>query len=261
MQSHEQEHHYGSQVHLIQNSFLSGVLAKLCSPETAQPEINRLVELLYTHLISFSVFNEFEQEDFSQATRMTNMHPNALLQGRRLQQKQKVVCVNLARAGTYPSHICYDFLHYALPASHLRQDHIFAARMTDLQDQVTGTSLGGAKIGGDVKDCHVIFPDPMGATGNTIVSAIEHYKKKILGPARKYLALHLIVTPEYLKRVLTAHPDVSIYALRLDRGLSSEAILKAPLGKFWDQEKGLNAKDYIVPGGGGFGEIMNNSYV
>lgn len=257
----EQEHHYGKQVHLIQSPFLSGVLARLCSPETTQPEINRLVELLYTHLISFSVINEFEQEKFSASTRMTSSHPQALLHGTRLAQNQKVVCVNLARAGTYPSHICYDFLHYALPANHLRQDHIFAARMTDQKDQVTGTNFGGAKIGGDVKNSHVIFPDPMGATGNTIVSAIEHYKKSVPGPARKYLALHLIVTPEYLRRVLKAHPDISIYALRLDRGLSPDAILKAPLGKHWDQEKGLNDKDYIVPGGGGFGEIMNNSFV
>ena len=261
MLSLEQEHHYGPQVHLLQHPVLSGALAKLCSPETLQPEINRLVELLYTQLISYVCCHEFAREDFSQPTRMTNDHPKVFLHGQRLAQNQKAVCVNLARAGTYPTHLCYDFLHEALPALNLRQDHIFAARITNLQHHVTGTALGTAKIGGDVENAHVIFPDPMGATGNTIVSAIEYYKKTIVGPARKYLALHLIVTPEYLRRVLTAHPDVSIYALRLDRGLSSEAILKSPLGKFWDQEKGLNDKDYIVPGGGGFGEIMNNSYV
>jgi uracil phosphoribosyltransferase len=32
-------------------------------------------------------------------------------------------------------------------------------------------------------------------------------------------------------------------------------------GTFWDEERGLNEKQYIVPGGGGFGEIMNNSFV
>src|SRR5690606_27828887 len=99
-------------------------------------------------------------------------------------------------------------------------DHIFAARMTDAKAQVTGAEFGGLKIGGDVKGAHVIFPDPMGATGNTIVSAIDYYKKSIEGPAKKFIALHLIVTPEYLKKVLSAHPEVVIYALRLDRGLS-----------------------------------------
>jgi len=32
-------------------------------------------------------------------------------------------------------------------------------------------------------------------------------------------------------------------------------------GTHWDRERGLDDKQYIVPGGGGFGEIMNNAYV
>lgn len=256
------QHHYGPQVHLVDNPFLNGLLARLCSPETYQPEVNRLVEVLYTHLISMAMNQDFAIEKFETPTRMTSMHPDQKLTGERLAQKQKAVCVNLARAGTYPSHICYNFLHFALPPQNIRQDHIFAARMTDANSQqVTGAQFGGLKIGGDVKDAHVIFPDPMGATGNTIVSAIDYYKKNIEGPAVRYLALHLIVTPEYLRKVLTAHPEVVIYALRLDRGLSPKAVLETPPGLHWDQERGLNDKDYIVPGGGGLGEIMNNSFV
>jgi uracil phosphoribosyltransferase len=73
--------------------------------------------------------------------------------------------------------------------------------------------------------------------------------------------MHLIVTPEYLKKVTSQHPEVQIYALRLDRGLSPQAVLNTLPGAHWDQEKGLNSKGYIVPGGGGFGEILNNSFV
>jgi uracil phosphoribosyltransferase len=133
--------------------------------------------------------------------------------------------------------------------------------MTDETHAVVGTQIGSHKIGGDVKDAMVIFPDPMGATGTTIISAIDFYKKSIPGPAKRYLALHLIVTPEYLKQVTEAHPDVVVYAFRLDRGLSSQEVLSSELGKFWSQERGLNDNDYIVPGAGGFGEIMNNSFV
>jgi uracil phosphoribosyltransferase len=254
-------HKYGSQVHLIDNAFLNGLLARLCSPQSFQPEINRLVEVLYTHMISIVVNKEFDHELFTEPTRMADYHPEILLQGHRISRQAKAVCVNLARAGTYPSHICYNFLHFPLPPQNIRQDHIFAARMTDARDQVTGASFGGLKIGGDVEGAHVIFPDPMGATGNTIVSSIDYYKSKVPGHAKKFLALHLIVTPEYLKKVLSAHPDVAIYALRLDRGLSPKAVLETPPGTHWDQEKGLNDKQYIVPGGGGFGEIMNNSFV
>ncbi len=255
------EHHYGPRVHILNNPFLHTLLARLCAAETFQPEIDRLVELLYTHLISIVVNKEFVKVDLNSATRMTAIHPEQRILGKGISPDQKAVCVNLARAGTFPSHICYQFLHYALHHENIRQDHIFASRLTDDKNKVSGTELGGTKIGGEIDDRFVIFPDPMGATGNTLVSAIEFYKQKIKGPARKFLALHLIVTPEYLKCVLAAHPDVEIYCIRLDRGLSSEAALKAAPGKLWDEEKGLNKNDYIVPGGGGFGEIMNNSFV
>lgn len=257
----ELDHHYGPQVHIIDSPFLNGLLAQLCSPQCFQPEVNRLVEILYNHLISITVNNEFAIEKFESVTRMKEYHPDVKLKTSRIAPEQKAVTVNLARAGTYPSHICYNFLHYALPALNIRQDHIFSARVTNNKEIVTGAEFGGMKIGGDVKNAHVIFPDPMGATGNTMVTAVNHYKTHIAGPARKFIALNLIVTPEYLKNVLKAHPDVVIYALRLDRGLSPQAVLDAIPGQFWDQERGLNDKQYIVPGGGGFGEIMNNSFV
>jgi uracil phosphoribosyltransferase len=257
----EIEHHYGPQVHILNNRFLDGLLARLCSPETFQPEINHLAHILYNHLLITVMNQEFPSEKFSSATRMTSMHPDQKLSGEKIQSTQRAIVVNLARAGTYPSHVCFDTLHYAIQHGSLRQDHIFAARTTNDQNHVNGTDLGATKIGGDKENAIVLFPDPMGATGGTIITALNHYKNHVPGKAKKMLALHLIVTPEYLKNVLKVHPDVVIYALRLDRGLSPEAVLKTPPGASWDLERGLNDKDYIVPGGGGFGEIMNNSFV
>jgi uracil phosphoribosyltransferase len=74
------------------------------------------------------------------------------------------------------------------------------------------------------------------------------------------IAMHLIVTPEYLMNVTKNCPDLNIFAIRLDRGLSPENILNEDPGKFWTMEKGLNDHQYIVPGAGGLGEILNNSY-
>lgn len=255
------EHLYGPQVHLLQNPFLYGLLAKLCSPNTFQPEINRLVETLYRNLLVEVMNAEFPAEKFDQVTRMTSAHPDQKVRGQRLRPDQRVICVNIARAGTYPSHVCYDSLHDVIRPEHIRQDHIYAARTVDGRNQVTGTEIGATKIGGDKENAVILFPDPMGATGNTIIAAIDHYKKNVPGRSQKIIALHLIVTPEYLKKVTTHHPEVQIYALRLDRGLSPQAVLSSIPGQNWDQEKGLNANDYIVPGGGGFGEIMNNSFV
>jgi uracil phosphoribosyltransferase len=99
----------------------------------------------------------------------------------------------------------------------------------------------------------------MGATGSTIVEAIDFYKSR--GKAYKYIALHCIITPEYLRTVRAKHPDLVVYSVRLDRGLSPADVLASTPGLHWDLERGLNNKHYIVPGGGGFGEIINNAYV
>ena len=73
--------------------------------------------------------------------------------------------------------------------------------------------------------------------------------------------MHLIVTPEFIRNVLEEHPDTCIYALRLDRGLSPAKVLATVPGTHWDEERGLDEHQYIVPGAGGVGEILNNAWV
>jgi len=250
------EHHYGSRFHLISDLFLQTLLTELCQTKTTQPQINRLIQLLYNGLIVHTANKLFPQKDSQVTTRM-----NVPLNSKILSSETKAVTVNLARAGTYPSHICYEYLHWFLNPDNIRQDHIFAARKTDDTDQVTGTNLSSFKIGGTIENSYVLFPDPMGATGGTILSAIDYYENKIAGPALGYIALHLIVTPEYLKKVLSLNAPIQVFALRVDRGLSEEFVLNSPLGLYWDQEKGLNEKQYIIPGAGGLGELLNNSFV
>jgi uracil phosphoribosyltransferase len=100
----------------------------------------------------------------------------------------------------------------------------------------------------------------MGATGGTLETAMNYYEKEIQGPVSQYIALHLIVTPEYLKKILTLPFNIKVFALRVDRGMSESHVLKSPLGLYWDQEKGLNNLQYIIPGAGGLGELLNNSF-
>lgn len=255
----EIKHHYGKNVHILSDPFLISHLAELCSEKTKQPVINELVTTLYSSLLKVVVNAEFPVTMAKIPTRMISSHPEAVYEGPVIDPKTKVVTVNLARAGTLPAHVCYTALNYFLNPDLVRQDHISIARKTNSSEQVTGSHVSGHKIGGGVENSIVLFPDPMGATGSTIVEAIDLYKDS--GRAKKYISMHCIITPEYLKNVLSRHPDLVIYALRLDRGLSAPAILKTTPGERWDEEKGLNSKQYIVPGGGGFGEVLNNSYV
>ncbi len=251
-----QKHHYGPQFHLIDDTFLQTMLTELCLAKTTQPQINRLIEFLYNGLIIHTANQLFPKTKSTFKTRM-----NADLVVEHFSELTKAVTVNLARAGTFPSHICYEFLHSILKAENIRQDHIFAARSTNSQEQVTGTVMNSHKIGGSIENSIVIFPDPMGATGGTIISAVDYYEKQIEGTPKHFVGLHLIVTPEYLKRVLAEKSNIQIFALRVDRGLSPDHVIKSQPGLYWDQEKGLNEKQYIVPGAGGLGELLNNSFV
>ncbi len=134
-------------------------------------------------------------------------------------------------------------------------------RATDDQGRVTGVETAGSKIGGPVAGATVIVPDPMGATGSSIADVLGVYRDLAGGPPRQMVAAHLIVTPEYLRRVRADFPDAAIYTLRLDRGLSSERALAATPGTLPDEERGLDDIDYIVPGAGGLGELINNAFV
>jgi uracil phosphoribosyltransferase len=263
----EIEHSYGKNVHILSDPALFSYLATLCEPATKQPTINALMKILYEGMIHTVVNNEFPRKPARVTTRMAAKHPReGTFTGELLDREQNVVCVNLARAGTYPSHLCYSALNYLLNPDVVRQDHITMSRQTDEQAQVLGAAAGGFKIGGHVEDSIVLFPDPMGATGGTLIQAVDLYKNGFHGTirsakAKKYIALHLIVTPEYLKNVQKHHSDLVVYALRLDRGLSPPDILATRPGEKWEHERGLNGEQYIVPGGGGFGEILNNAYV
>jgi uracil phosphoribosyltransferase len=171
------------------------------------------------------------------------------------------VCVALARAGLLPSQVAFDFLNQILAPSGVRQDHLHLGRTTDEAGRVTGAGLHAVKIGGSIDGAMVLIPDPMGATGSTVSKVLEHYASEVRGRPAKVIAVHLIVTPEYLRHVRQRHPEVVVYALRLDRGLSPVEVLQLEPGERWDLERGLTDNHYIVPGAGGLGEIMNNSFV
>lgn len=255
------KHCYPEQFFLFDSPYLSTLVTKISQQSTTQPQFNQLIKSVYKTMLVTALNQEWPRSKVEIETRMTSLHPDQRLTSEVFNPNQKAVCVDIARAGMLPSQVFFDELCELVDPVKIRQDHIFAARMTDSENQVTHTELNSSKIGGDVDQCLVFLPDPMGATGLSLCQVIDHYKKQVPGKALKYISVHLIVTPEFIRQVITKHPDVTIYAARLDRGFSSTEVLAATPGKFWDQEIGLNDSQYIVPGAGGVGELINNSYV
>lgn len=257
----EVAHHYGDRVHLLSDPYALTLLARLCAPETMMPKAGRFVRQLYEYLLHATVCAEFPEREVTIATRMKAIEPRGLWTGPVVDASIPVAVVALARAGLMPSQVCFEALSEFMDPGVVRQDHVSAQRATDEDGEITGTVIAASKIGGSVQDAIVVVPDPMGATGSTVLALMDHYERHGLGSPRKVLLLHLMVTPEYLAAVTRRFPDVAVYALRLDRGLSPVDVLRTEPGTRWDEERGLTDKGYIVPGAGGVGELLNNSWV
>jgi uracil phosphoribosyltransferase len=255
------DHRYGPNVHLMDDPVAWTLLARLCDKATQQPEIGRLVRVLYERLAHAVLAAELPRARLDVPTRMVTSSPEAVVRSIGVAKQSLVVTVGIARAGTLPSQVVYDLLNDLLDPSCVRQDHLSMSRSTDKAGRVTGATWHDAKIGRDMEGRIVLFPDPMGATGTSLVSALDHYKTRLEGTPARCIAMHLIVTPEYLRHVLRSHPETLVYAVRLDRGLSPPDVLTTVPGARWDEERGLDDHDYIVPGAGGVGEILNNAWV
>ena len=255
------KHEYGDQIKITQDILLNTILQKLSSPEITQPLFNIYLKQAYEVLFNKLLSHELIVKNYETKTRMYDQTDKAILKTDCLDESNKVICVDLARAGMLPSQLLFDKLNLLVSSKNIRQDHIYAQRVTGDDGTVTGVDFSGSKIGGDIEKATVILPDPMGATGGTICQAIDHYKNQVKGKALKFISVHLIITPEFIRTICAKHPDVIIYAGRIDRGLSEKDILKTIPGTHIEKESGLNDIQYIVPGAGGVGEIINNSFV
>lgn len=252
-------HRYGPQVHLFDDPFLATLLARIGAPETGTEQLPQLVRSAYRRLLQEVLAREFPQLRRRLQTRMSATEPRAFAEGPMLCPNTRLVICAVIRAGILPSQACYEAACEVLPPQNVRLDFLNMSRVTDEHHRVTGVRLDGSKLGGTVDDAVVLIPDPMGATGGTVCRAVDVYRG--FGTPRALVAMHLMATPEAILRVVQQHPDVHLYSGRLDRGLSSERALAAVPGTFPAEERGLNDVHYIVPGAGGMGELLTNSWV
>lgn len=254
-------HRYGDRVHLFDDPFLSTLLARLGAPTTGTREMPQLVRSAYRRLLHEVLALAFPRSQQRHATRMSSHEPRAFVQQELLSRETRLVICAVVRAGILPAETCYEAALEVLPAENVRIDVLNMSREVDADGRVTGVRLDGTKIGGPVDDAFVLVPDPMGATGGTLCRVVDVYRNLAGGPPRTIAAAHLMVTPEAVQRVAASCPDAEVYAARFDRGLSSERALASEPGTHPGEERGLNDVQYIVPGAGGMGELLTNSWV
>lgn len=254
-------HAYGENLVLHGYPYPLSLLARLSHPDCHQPEVGRLASRLFEFLFHQVASLELTHTVTRQPTRMTVHHPDQGYEGVTLDRTQRAVVVDVARAGILSSQLFYDRLNEALDPALVRQDHMFVSRKVGDAGRVVGASISAAKIGGPVDGALLVIPDPMGATGGSLCEVLDHYEREGYGRPGKVVFAHLIVTPEYVQRVHRTHPHVRIHAVRLDRGFSTAEALERTPGALAAEERGLDEHQYIVPGAGGLGEVLNNSWV
>jgi len=255
------DHRYGEHVHLMSDPLGLALAARLSVPEVGTAQAHPLLDLAYHHLLSGAV-EQLRRVPTDRPTRMAASEPRARLSGTLIDPDQDVVIVDVARGGMVPAHLLQRLVMTFVKPERVRVDHIYLQRLSDpVTGHVTGIGHSGSKLGGPVEGATVLIPDPMAATGRSVEYVLDVYRSLEGGAPRRLVPMHLMVTPEYLSRIARDADDVSIYALRLDRGMSPEPVLATTPGTHWEQESGLDEHSYIVPGAGGLGELLNNSWV
>lgn len=86
----------------------------------------------------------------------------------------------------------------------------------------------------DTTDRTFILCDPMVATGNSAVHAIDVLKKRGV-PDEQILFLALVAAPEGVQVVQDAHPHVKVYVASLDSHLNGDAYIIPGLGDAGDR--------------------------
>ncbi len=88
------------------------------------------------------------------------------------------------------------------------------------------------KVPQNIDERDVILIDPMMATGNTAVAAVERLKE--LGP-RSIKFVCVLSCPEGIEKFHGVHPEVPIYTVAIDRGLDAHGYIVPGLGDAGDR--------------------------
>jgi uracil phosphoribosyltransferase len=86
----------------------------------------------------------------------------------------------------------------------------------------------------DLAERHFILCDPMLATGNSAVHAVDVLKKRDV-PAEHIVFMALVAAPEGVEVFQQAHPDIKVYVASLDSHLNDHAYIVPGLGDAGDR--------------------------
>ena len=203
-----------SNVHLVDHPLVQHKLTLMRRKDASTASFRRLLNELAT-LMAYEVTREMPMQEIEIET------PLEKTTGKVIDGK-KLVFVSILRAGTG----ILDGMLNVVPGA--RVGHIGLYR-----DPKTLTAVEYYfKLPEHVEERDIVVVDPMLATGNSAVAAVDRLKE--VRP-RSIRFVCLVTCPEGLKTFHDAHPDVPVYTAAIDRQLNEHAYILPGLGDAGDR--------------------------
>jgi uracil phosphoribosyltransferase len=201
-------------VHLIDHPLVQHKLTLMRRKEASTNSFRRLLQEIST-LMAYEVLRDMPMHEIAIETPLESTTGNII-------DGKKLVFVSILRAGTG----ILDGMLAVVPGA--RVGHIGLYR-----DPKTLVAVEYYfKMPGELHDRDVVVVDPMLATGNSAVAAVERLKE-FTPKSIKFVCL--LTCPEGIDAMQSAHPDVPIYTAAIDRQLDEHGYIVPGLGDAGDR--------------------------
>jgi uracil phosphoribosyltransferase len=201
-------------VHVIDHPLVQHKLSLMRNKEASTNSFRRLLNEL-SMLMAYEVTRDMPMQEVEMQTPLETMKTRVI-------DGKKLVFVSILRAGTG----ILDGMLSVVPGA--RVGHIGLYR-----DPKTLMAVEYYfKMPQSIEERDVIVVDPMLATGNSAIAAVERLKE--LNP-RSIKFVCLLTCPEGVATLQKAHPDVPIYTAAIDRQLNEHGYILPGLGDAGDR--------------------------
>ncbi len=201
-------------VFVIEHPLVQHKLSVMRSKDTNTNDFRALIREIST-LMGYEILSDLPMEEIEIETPLEKMKTKVL-------SGKKLCIVPILRAGT-------GFLDGLLALTPLaRVGHIGLYRDPETLVPVEYY----LKLPDDMPSRRVIVVDPMLATGNSAIAAVERVKD---AEATDVKFMCLIASPEGIKNFHEAHPDVPIYTAAIDRQLNEDGYILPGIGDAGDR--------------------------
>ena len=201
-------------LHLVNHPLVQHKLTLMRKKEASTNSFRRLLNEL-SMLMAYEVTRDMPTQDVEIETPLEKM-TGTMIDGK------KLVLVSILRAGTG----ILDGMLTVVPGA--RVGHIGLYRDPKTLQAVEYYF----KMPQEMQERDVVVVDPMLATGNSAVAAID--RVKVLKP-KSIKFLCLLTCPEGLATMYKAHPDVPVYTAAVDRQLNDHGYILPGLGDAGDR--------------------------